>query len=43
MPPKSWLHIKQIIALFEKGIDNVIFYLSLSPKQWEARKKAKVG
>ncbi len=33
----------KLLPLFKKGINNAISYLSLSPEQWEARKKAKVG
>jgi hypothetical protein len=32
-----------LLPLFEKGINNAITYLSLSPEQREARKKAKIG
>jgi hypothetical protein len=30
-------------ALFEKGINNAIYYLSQTQEQWDANKKAKVG
>ncbi len=33
----------KLLPLFKKGINNAISYLSLSPEQREARKKAKVG
>ena len=33
----------KLLPLFEKGINNAIIYLSLSPEQREARKKAKIG
>ncbi len=33
---------KKLLPLFDKGINNAISYLSLTPEQWEARKKAKV-
>ena len=32
-----------LLPLLEKGINNAITYLSLSPEQREARKKAKIG
>jgi hypothetical protein len=31
------------LPLLKKGINNAISYLFLSPEQWKARKKAKVG
>jgi hypothetical protein len=34
---------KNLLPLFEKGINNAITYLSLSPEQREAKKKAKIG
>jgi hypothetical protein len=33
----------KLLPLFEKGINNAITYLSLSPEQREAKKKAKIG
>jgi hypothetical protein len=32
-----------LIPLFEQGINNAIFYLSLSPQQRELRAKTKIG
>jgi hypothetical protein len=34
---------EKLLPLFEKGINNAITYLSLSPEQQEAKKKAKIG
>jgi hypothetical protein len=32
----------KLLPFLEKGINNAITYLSLSPKQWETKKKAKI-
>jgi hypothetical protein len=42
-PSKPWIRIKKLLPLFEKGINNAIFYLSQTQEQRDAIKKAKIG